>query len=179
MNNDCFEELFHWLSFTDLRAISQTCKQLYQAAGLYFEHNFSSLNVHSEDDGISIFHHTLRIDRFSPFIRKLIIDDDIKKYKFAAANCKSLNDIHFRNNILTAAKIDCIKEILSKIEVLKIYGGCFDGNFYTEFLIFCPNLKQLEVNKFKIIGDSKNENDWLRQKYQKLEHFGLIDDSWF
>lgn len=168
LNVDCFEELFDWLSLEDLHAISQTCKRLQKVAIYYFHQNCSSLDVYCEENGISVFNHMLRIDSFS---------DDIKRYNSIGAKCESLKEIHFRCAVLSIQKIDYIKEKLHKIEVIDISGGCFIGNFYTDFLIFCPNLRRLRINQFRIVCKSMHENDWLQQKYPKLKKFELTGDK--
>lgn len=177
LNVDCFEELFDWLSLEDLHAISQTCKRLQKVVIYYFQQNCSSLDVYCEENGISVYNHMLRIDSFSPFIHKVIVSDGIKRFNFVGSKCESLKEIHFRRVTLSTQKIVCIKGILRKIEVIDISGGCFNGNFYTDFLIFYPNLRRLRINQFRIVCDSINENDWLQQKYPKLESFELTEDK--
>lgn len=173
---DCLEEIFDWLSLNELYALSQTCRRLQRVSGFYFQQNFPTIEVHCEDDGISVLNRSIRIDGFSQFTVNLSIYGDLNRYRYVAVNCKSLKKIEFLGSTLSSAKIECIEEILSKVETIKIRSGQINANFYENFLKFCPNLRRLSIKNFRIYSKSKNGNDWLHQKYPNLVDFELLGD---
>lgn len=170
LNPDSFNELFDHLSLRDLNSLAHTCKCLHQVIGEYFTKNFAAINVIYGMNGL-ITSDSIRVAAFIRFIQKLSMHrDDMNSFRYIITNCESLKEIHFVSITLTDFKMECMKAILSQVEIIKMSDVTIDGNFYVEFLQFCTNLKQLSVRNCKSF-----DFDWMLKTYPKLQHFELID----
>lgn len=58
---DCLDEIFEWLTLTDLLSISQTCKRLQWAAGDFFRRNYSALQVQATSNGVYVLYNNKNI----------------------------------------------------------------------------------------------------------------------
>lgn len=175
---DCFHEIFDLLSQADLIAIGQTCKRMQQIAGEFVNFSYAAKTARADDDGVYIS--SMKSNIFCRYIQKISISGDrLNAYRFVARNCtESIK--HFRAyGTLPEGGFECIKEILKGVEVLEMNDCFIKGEFYNEFLKYCPNIKSLSVsrssrNKDKsvIIGSG---NEWMLRKYTLLENVELIE----
>lgn len=157
LNIDCCEELFVWLSLNDLLALRRTCKRFRKIVDYYikqflpaFQLGHGKLQIHDTD-----FAALCRLDPIS---------------------IKMIKQISFCTEKITANQIRDIKTILSSVEMIEISSWQIDGEFHSEFLQFCTNLKHLcvwNINGNKIVG---SDNGWLLRRYPNLEQIEL-DDS--
>lgn len=166
LNANCNEHLFGFLSLHDLHSLNQTCKQMHQLTGLYFQENFKSYKLHCQNQTIC------GLNGFTPFIRSIRFygnnsDDD---YTFIATSCDSLRKISFRNVELTETKINNIKVRLNQIETMIFSKSLLPIDLYENLLKFCPNLKIVCFD-----GIESNGNEWMCHKYPKLEQLTIYN----
>ena len=120
LNKSCFNEIFHRLSLRDLNSLAQTSKRLQKMAGEYFQQHFAGVEVRYGKDGCPMAFGPIRVDAFSQFIQRISIHRvDLDSFRDIAATFKSLTEIHLLGVRLTAPKIECLKGIFEKIEILK------------------------------------------------------------
>lgn len=173
----CFKKLFDYLCQRDLITVGATCKYLSRIAGYCFQQNYSAVDIQCGCKNICI-NYLDRINHFNQSIRKIRVYhyfDDFHTFRYIHQNCHLLKKIEFTNIKLTRAKMECIKRVLSKIEILRIDCCEIDGNFHKTVLVFCKKLKHLSITGFPdksvIIG---TDNGWLSQKYPTLENLELL-----
>ncbi|XP_055307553.1 uncharacterized protein LOC129571735 [Sitodiplosis mosellana] len=149
---DCFEEVFEWLSLTDLKTLRQTCKRFKTIVDYCLKTNYPALRI---GHGIvEIFDWT----------------------KLQHIDCNCIKEIHFSNRCEYLEDFTEIKGILSQVENVTVRKDQICDEFYSTFLKFCKNLKYLSISNIHdhtIIG---NDNGWLLQRYPILEHIILIED---
>lgn len=185
LNSDCFYEIFNHLLPNELNAFAQTCKAMQNQAGQFFGSQYKAVCAKYRNGTIYVHgdEYEMKLSGFAPFIRKIFFQSDgLEQFEYFNRRCKdSIKEIQFKDVKLNEAKIDLIKEILNKVEVIKLIVCQFDEDFYQGFLRFVPNLKHLSIeqepsflidrSKGPIIG---NNNRWLLEKYPNLEHFEWI-----
>lgn len=196
LNIDCLDRIFDYLSVKDLHSFGQTCKAIQQAAGEYFKLNHHAAPKFTENDGIYTEYSdncgvinqrtpTSGFNRFITYIshyyeRKPPLDyihahgDEFESFKHLYLVCMSL----------TKSKIERIKKLFKRVEIVQIRNCTMEADFYTSFLKFCVNLKALHVQEADVgqyrnrygygSGQEEQSNNWLQQKYPRLEHFELI-----
>lgn len=196
LNIDCLDRIFDYLSVKDLHSIGQTCKALQQAAGEYFKLNHSAAPKYTENDGIFTEYsdhsgainqrtQTSGFNRFITYIshyyeRKAPLEyieahgDEFESFKHLYLVCTSLSK----------SKIERIKKLFKRVEIVQIRNCTMEVDFYASFLKFCINLKELYVQEADVgqyrnrygfgSGQEEQANSWLKQRYPKLEHFELI-----
>lgn len=170
---DCFDEIFEFLTLPDLYSFGQTCKAMQQVAGVFFQRNFKSSKIAIKHDSLRLGR--VKLDGFSEFVEKLWMDGGIEDFHFAGAHCNgAIKEIYFDLFSLNEAKIACIKPILAKVEIILLTDCIIQGDFHENFLKLCPNLKRLSVGCYEGF-----QNQWLFQKYPKLEYLKLSGDVSF
>lgn len=186
LNNDCFDMIFDYLSMKDIHSFGQTCKTMQQIAGEYFERNFKSTEKFTGIDGIySVYsdNHGVHNQRtltsaFNQFINYFShYYENLEPLRYIQLHCdefKSLNHIYLVCLKLNTAKIECIRRVLGRLEILQIRQCTLDGDFYERFLKFCPNLKRIYIQDDLGYILDENQNPWLLQEYPQLEHLQLI-----
>lgn len=179
LNTNCFREVFDWLSLKDLIAIGQTCKHLQRIAGDLFQLNYVAKCGRGQNDGIYIL--SLQSNIFGQYIQKISISGDhLRAYQFVGKNCNANSIKHFRAyGSLPINGFEYIEGILKGIEVLEMNECFINGEFYEDYLKYCPNLKSLNItrsgrvhNKSIIIGSG---NEWLLRQYPSIKHFELAE----
>lgn len=181
LNNDCLNTIFDYLSMKDIHSFGQTCKIMQQIAGEYFERNFKSTEKFSGIDGIysvSGLNERTRTSAFNQFINYFShYYENMEPLRYIQLHCdefKSLNHIYLVCLKLNTAKIECIRQILGKLEILQIRQCTLDGDFYESFLKYCRNLKRIYIQDDLGYILDENQNPWLLQEYPQLEHLQLI-----
>lgn len=197
LNIDCLDKIFDYLSVKELHSIGQTCKVLQQAAGEYFLANHSAAPKYTENDGIyteysdnhGIMNQRTQTSGFNRFItyishyyeRKAPLDYiQAHGYEF-----ESFKHLYLVCTSLSKSKIDRIKKLLTRVEIVQIRNCTTEVDFYASFLKLCINLKELYVQDADVgryrnrygYGSGQEEQpapSWLLQHYPKLEHLELI-----
>lgn len=150
LNPHCFFEIFDRLMLRDLNSLAQTCKTMQKIAGAFFEKQYKTVHAEFENGTIRTGHFALymvNLSGLSPFIRKIVIKSDEEEELFYFnTKCKeSIKEIKFENVTLNESKVEMIKDIVGKAEVIKLYMCQFDGDFFEGFLKLATNLKHLSI----------------------------------
>lgn len=178
LNQDCFNEIFDFLSHLDLISVGQTCKHLKRTAGEFFYVKCVAKTARGDSDGIYILSQQSNI--FSEYIQKLSISgDQLKAYQFVGANCTT-SIRHFRVcGVLPDDGFEYIKKILNVVEVLELNECAVNGEFHASCLKYCPNVKSLSVTRSSQTHDKSviigTDNRWLYRKYKSIENLELIE----
>lgn len=178
LNVDCFHEIFDWLSQSDLIAVGQTCKRIEKVVSEFSELAYASKVARGDNDGIYIS--TLKSNVFSRHIRKISISGErTGAYRFIASNCTS-SIKHFRvYGTLPVDSFQCIQNVLKGVEFLDMNECVIKGEFYENYLKYCPNLKTISVTRSDRVRDKSIiigiDNSWLLRNYPTLKHFELTD----
>ncbi|XP_055306234.1 uncharacterized protein LOC129570589 [Sitodiplosis mosellana] len=155
LNIDCLEEIFEWLSLSDLLTLRQTCKQLRHVVNYYIKANYPTIEM--------------------GFKKIAIFPTDFETFhNLDSVTTRAIRQVHFWTEDLNSYQIDVVRDILPQIERLLI-GWPADGEFYENFLQFCPNVKYMSMLKGPNRTEDGRENLWLLQQYPLLEHF-LVND---
>lgn len=193
---DCLEEIFEWLSLDDLHAFGQTCLWFRHVAGLYFRQNYQSIEMYNSKDGIYTEYSDIgQLSRyiyltdFIQFTENLMHTYNNTKFlhRLKSTKVQTLKKISFSCITLKRNRMECIKAILSTVEVVKMLDCRFEGDFYDDFLKSCKHLKRfhlqdVDLNDYEYnvsCFSSRREkleqtgNRWLLQKYPLLEYFQL------
>lgn len=176
LNVDCFEEIFDFLSLSDLCAVGQTCKRMQSVARYYFQQIYSHELAHVFPYRIRMF--GAEIHGFRQYIRHISISApvDLKFLRHIQLQpFNSLIHIFFMGFDFTDENISCIKNFFRKIEVLEIYACKVYVDFHEKILNYCENLKELIVRECWRITPGDDTN-WLLQIYTKLEYLDLSID---
>lgn len=152
---DCLEEIFEWLSMTELHRLRQTCKRLKQVVDFYIREYCPAAKIGY-----------MKLDEYN--INKFV--------ELSSDHIKLIKQINFRSHYkLHEDVINRIKD--TRIERVWLRKGHFWNDFYDSFLQFCPHLKYLSIVKISsglLIGSG---NEWLLRQYPSLEHISLDNIS--
>lgn len=179
LNVDCFEKAFDYLPLKDLLSIARTCKRLNQVAAYIYQQNYSAAQLQCIFDSIWFrLWHCHCSNSFAQFVRKMRIFPigDLQSFR-NLLELKNLRQLELNIFCLDPKAIDLMKDILSKIEFLRLDSPEeIEGSFNEMILTLCPNLKRLSLNA-EVEDDEPvligTDDDWLLQKYATLEHFEL------
>lgn len=183
LNLDCLNEILALLSLEDLHSVCESCKVLQQIVGSYFQHNYKTLKIWINYNAFRLDQLQLVLNGFSEYIENICIDDSIENFRFAEANCSlNLKKIYFHVVHFTEAKIQCMKRILSNVEIIMLSECHIENDLYGNFLRFCVKLRRLSVVFYEDFP-----NQWLYEFYPQLEYlklagqitFSFIDVQWF
>lgn len=151
---DCLEELFEWLSISDLFALRQTCKRFKRAVDYYIKTNCPALgSFRLEANNIDMFR---QMDSSSiELVQKLEL----------------LIGIVY-DEAMNASQFEAVKCVLEKVETIAVESRAISDDFHDAVLKHCHNLKKLIVKYdvdtwSNIIGSN---NNWLLRQYATLEH---------
>lgn len=176
---DCFHEIFDYLSLDDLISIGHACKRLQGIAGTFVRQNFVAKRKTCVNNNIVMCWTHRKIGIFSRFIEKLSVfggfSNSYQYIKLNNFNC--LREIRLAQVEIIVNDVECVREVLLKVEVLEVDQCNFKGEF--KLLEFCPNVRRLSVSRSSydrdraiIIGTG---NEWLTKLYPTLEHLELTD----
>lgn len=159
-DHSCFE-IFGWLALSDVSSFAKACKWSRQTAASYFQ-----------------LHHTLAIQNQSLSIS----GSSMESFRAieSVSNPSLCKEIIITDCQLTQNKIKCIKNVLSKVEIIKMRNCTVNGGFHGDFLKFCGNMKSLSFMAHRggynsedpknVIGSG---NNWLHREYPTLENLEL------
>lgn len=186
LNIDCLDMIFDYLSMKDIHSFGQTCTAMHQIAGEYFERNFKSSEKFSGSDGIytvysdndGVLNQRTFTSGFNQFINYFShYYENVEPLRYIEMHCdefKALNHIYLVCLKLNTTKIQCLRQIFSKLEILQIRQCTIDGDFYDSFLKFCRNLRRIYIQDDLGYILDESGNPWLLQEYPQLEHLQLI-----
>lgn len=178
---DCFHEVFDYLCLDDIISIGHTCKRLQRVSGSFIQQNFAAKRKTCANNNINMCWTPRQIGIFNPFIEKLsIFGGFLDPFEYIATNhFKSLNEFRLAQTELTAFKMECMKTILSDVEVLEVDQCSLKQEFFEHFLKLCLKLKRLSVSRSSYDRDGAtiigSDNEWMHRKYATLEHLELTD----
>lgn len=171
----CFE-LFDYLSFDDIYSIGESCKRLNRIAGTYFRDNYPCNRCFFREE-ISSFKY-YPINGFIQYVREfyinLCVESELDGFRNVSTKCNSLKNFTFSGwPAINEAKFDCIKEILPKIEKIRITIDRKSKDVYETILKYCSNVKMMFMDDCCFPFEEHVDIAWLHQKYTMLEHVSL------
>ncbi|XP_055306488.1 uncharacterized protein LOC129570790 [Sitodiplosis mosellana] len=194
LTTDCCDEIFEYLSLKDLHAFGQTCKTMQKVAGVYFKRNYSAAPKYSGNDGIYIAYSddkgvinenipTSGFNRYITYISHYY--EKLRPLHYIQSHSdefESINHIYLVCLIINEARVNCLMNLLPKIETLQIRNSSVEGHLNDMLLKHCANIRRLFVQDsdlgiFRLLDGgwaARIENHWLRQEYPKLEYLELI-----
>lgn len=185
LNIDCLDEMFEYLSLSEIYSFGQTCKRMNKAAGEYFKRNYSGDIKHCQRTGMYTYYCdrnsiisllTIDVSEFKQFMPRIsIARNDFSQFQYIQYYINEFESTkHIRLSILTICneRIDLIKKLLPQLEILDIDSCKIAGDFYETTLKYCENLKQIIVRSSRVtdFGSTTRDNNWLAREYPKLEH---------
>lgn len=187
---DCFEEIFDYLSLKDVIAFGKTCKRLCQYADHWLRQNYPAIryDITEECDIYMSYDIYMKIEitKFSQFIQNIrILGEDaiLQKFRYISTNCNTfLNEITFHGVEFFPTEDEYFKEVLRKVEIIRIKTNEIYNDAYKTLLRSCENMKYLSVFQTKMrhshytkpkVTFSEKNNNWFLQKYPKLEKFHI------
>lgn len=159
--NDCWQEIFDYLSIRELHTFGQTCKHLQRITGEYFKWMYSCLKM---DPGWMD-----QLEGFIPFAQHCDIHTDFadfanimfeKNIKPKGLRISDVNNQPINFNLLI--------ESLKGVELVEFRYTQYDATFFEKFLKVCVNLKHLLIY-------TNAENIWIRHKFPTLQHLSLTN----
>lgn len=157
------DDLFDFLSLSDLSSMGLTCERMNRLIGLYFQQNFHKTFIRSTKNGVSA--NGINVNHISRFIERIKFSSyTSEEFQFIEKNCRSVKYISFVGQIdlLTKSKISCLKNTLDKVENIELVLSSTDGEIYDCLLKYCTNLKSLRIHS------KSGDNNWFLQSYPKL-----------
>lgn len=187
---DCFDEIFDFLSLTELDNFGQTCRRMQRVAGQYFKQNYKSTKTHCDEHGIRTEYNYnkdgivvcsyIKSTTLNPYITYLTYEyNKLKSFRYLQLHSNeftSLSQICLNSNVIDKVKIKCLEKILPQLEVIKLLNCSLDGDFYENILKFCENLKRIYLKddnsaQYPIV--KRQTNTWLLRVYPSLEMIQL------
>lgn len=152
LNEDCFGEIFDWLSSSEVKSIGATCKKLNQLTSAHFSRKYPAkrLKIHTplQYKRPGIVPHP---PDFLKLYRTVYLHDaDRDIFTFMAQHCKkTLDKIQFGQNTVRKRITNgfglYIKEQLVDVASIEFIGCRIDGELHHLILQYCVNLKQLSI----------------------------------
>lgn len=176
LNIDCVGEICEWMSLRDLKSFGETCRAMKYIVGEYFQRNYAAASVICKKNSLVAYNADCgRIDVFSRFVKKVLIlydEPDDQRFQYIAANCGSIKQLQLKFVTLSDENIGCLKETLTKLQLLRVVRPRIYGDFYDKFLKHCTELQTLSVRSGDriLVGSS---NEWLLREYPTLKHFEM------
>lgn len=181
-NEDCFGEIFNWLSSTDIKSISATCKKLHEVAAKHFSRKYPGkcLKIRPPTAYTRAVPGT-KAGGFIKFYRNVYLEDaDREIFDFVAERCRQpLNKIQFgqqtvRKRIVSGLGV-CIKDQLNSVAAIEFIGCKIDGELHALILRYCAELQRLSIRIYAHEGTYIGTSDkWLLKKYPNLVHLAMV-----
>lgn len=182
LNAFCCDEIFDYLSLSDLHSLGQTCKTMQRVAGEYFKRNFIAADTVCQEDGIYMRYsdgdatdQRCKIDGFNKFITKMtyhsVSIEPLKYLEKHSDEFESITQISLPS--IGKHHVKYIERVLNKIESVHIVRGWIEVDLYESLLKSCKKLKFIHLRLVRELG-APGHRSWLQQKYPKLQHLELI-----
>lgn len=171
---DHFEEICEYLDLDELMIFGQTCKHLRAVVGYIVQQTHPNDSICCTDKGLHIV--DWKINGLSPYIQRMSIMGDNWHTIIESNRFNALKEMFFHHVSFTDDQIVCIKDILGKCEIIRMYGCNVNNEFFASFLVHCTSMKQLfiEGSSEIIIG---TDNKWLLKQYPLLDRFVLVPNE--
>lgn len=178
-------DLFEYLWLMELYMLGQTCKQMHKWTGNYFKYHFKTTSNHISENGICLFYMGIDTSGFNEFITHTVHSgvniNELRYLQRHTNDFASVNHLCLSNTEIDATRIECLKNVLAKLESVHLKEFTMwqvFGDFYDIFLQYCTKLKHLKITKDQ--GDvcsilRRWRNPWLLREYPNLEtvHFEM------
>lgn len=182
---DCLEQIFNFLSLSDVKSVGNTCKDLHKIAADHFKLKYPAKKLKIRMP-LSYFIPSTT-NGFGPYYRNVFIEDgDIQIFDMLAKTCKNsvknpLNKIQFSQKThrkrISKSFGTRIKKQLKTVASIEFLGCKIDGDLYQLILQHTENLQRLSIRNYANEGAYIGINDdWLRRKYRSLQHLALVKD---
>lgn len=184
LNNHCLEKIFDYLSLKDLHSLSETCRDMQQHTGDFFQLNYAANQNNCARSGVTTAYHErgrttkrktfIKISSFNRFMRNFtcsLIGLHFHYIRWHYTEFESIQHIYIQNSYLNFHKYFNITmgHMLKNVEVVELRDCTIDTNLYDFILIFCKHLKQLHVQESQL-GLPKNSIDPPPVHANKLQH---------
>lgn len=171
-------KIFDLLSLKDLHAACQTSKLWQEVAFYCYQQNYSATRTsnHNSDSLYKLslipdIHNALKLDAFISKIQNYYIEyyySDLRCFPKLQSKFHMLSVLEFQYANLINIEIESMKEVLEKVEWLKISDSKIDGISIGNILTAFPNIKSLSLHRNNIA-----EYDWLIRKFPNLERIAF------
>lgn len=180
---ECFDEICDYLTTENLLSLGQTCKMMQRVVGKYFKANYTAASKFGGSDGIYRVFSSNRtepaqISGFNEFVRYISHTTNglgpLRYIESHSEQFESIIHINFESFDLTRAGVNCLQQILSKLEIVQFKQCTLQCHFYEAFLKHCTNLQRLYIQNDPGTFIECEGNEWLLQRYPMLEHLELF-----
>lgn len=170
LNNDCFDKIFDYLSLKSLHSLGETCKDLQQFTGDFFQLNYAANQNDCTRSGIFTAYPDrgcvtrrkthIKISGFNRFMRNFscsLIGLHFHYIKWHYTEFESVQHIYIQDSYLNFHKYFNITmgHMLKNVEVLELRNCTIDTDLYDFLLRMCKHLKRLYVQESQL-GLPKN-----------------------
>lgn len=198
LNEDCLDKLCDYLSLRDIHSFGQTCKDMQQHTGEYFQRNYGAGQNECMRNGVC----TTYLDReltkrkkyaqipgFNRFITNFscsLIGLHFYYIKKHYTEFPSINHFYIQHSYLSFHRVvkGMYGHMVKKAEIVQLRNCTIDMNLYFVILDCCKRLKRLHVQYSQlgiqksddefIAGSSSLKYPWLLETYPFLEHLELM-----
>lgn len=148
LNVDCCEELFAWLTLSDLKMLRLTCTRLKTIVNHFIKSNYT--------EGFGM------LEVFDKYGSK-----DLRSFD------STFNQVYKHvclYGTISDEVIEKIKPILSKIEKVSIHNVNVEVDFSKDFLQLCTHLMHLHID----CTNPSLDNEWMLHQFPSLKHLNLM-----
>lgn len=189
LNVDCFDEIFDYLSLSDLHNCALTCRAMQRIAGAYFKDNYKSTKTVWDEHGFhtvydcnendTVVSSSIELTAFRPELTCITREFNesnslCNSYPFSRAfklhrnEFTSLNQMCLDSNVWDTFNYRCLENILPQLEVLRLLNCSFTDDFYEWIVRRCKNLKELYVQ-----DDNPGLSSIFKTKMKPVEFWGM------
>ncbi|XP_031640983.1 uncharacterized protein LOC116352482 [Contarinia nasturtii] len=182
LNIDCFEEVFDYLSLSDLTAMGQTCKRMERIAGHCFQLSYKAkpANFFNRNSFYLPMGSEVKVDCFKNLLQKIyyhrpsttftigprnVSHNEMMQLETQLTHSTSIKEIEITRFRLTMDRINQLKVVLSKIERVIIKSCRFNEIELDAFIAACSKVKYLSIGR-----ETQHKCQWMRRIYPTLEH---------
>lgn len=165
-------DILDYLPIEDLCEVRRTSKWFHQVAGFAFQQNYSAYwrsNSHQRGKNLNVFHQVIQKVRIIGDEQKY--PQEYKYFFYRRSNFHQLKIMELQCIDLTNIRMEFMKEILHKIEDLRLDSCKISKRFIESIPVLFPNLKRLSMQ------EQLRESVWIACKCPKLEDFRFTSYS--
>lgn len=160
LNNHCLEKIFDYLSLKDLASLSETCTDMQQYTGDFFQMNYAANQNDCTRSGISTVYvgrdittkrkSHIKISSLNRFMRNFscaLIGLHFHYIKWHYKEFESIQHIYIQNSVLNFHKYFNVtmSHMLKNVEVVQLRNCTTDTNLYDFVLVLCKHMKRLHL----------------------------------
>lgn len=172
LDEDCWDEVFDWLSVRDVQAFGRTCKSFQKVAGTYFQWKYRAYEI-----WYGSYFGADEIPDFIQFIQDFCFEGSLG-VNFVS-KCKGIKHVRLNAFLLSKPLIKSLIPVLPALETFDTKQTFDVDNYvdndvdiYEEVLKHCVKLKCLRIY-------SNFHDECLCQKYPSLEHLHITAEEPF